>query len=125
MIEVVKSIIQTEHKYLILKRSSSSKFFPELWDFPGGKINLGEEVKEAVIREIAEETSLTIVPSKKLGDYHYTEHDTPIHFQIFSIASFNGEVKLSEEHSDFVWVSEKNLNKYELAPIVKLFFKLM
>jgi 8-oxo-dGTP diphosphatase len=125
MIEVAKSIIQKENKCLLLKRSSSSKFFPELWDFPGGKINPGEEVKEAVIRETEEETSLIIVPSKKVGDYHYTEHDTPIHFQIFSIISFNGEVKLSEDHSDFKWVSEQNLNKYNLAPIVKLFFKLI
>lgn len=125
MIEVAKSLIEKNNKYLLIKRSSSSEFFPGLWDFPGGKIKSGEDIKEALIREVKEETSLKITPNEKVGDFNYTENNTPIHFQIFSVKSFFGDVKLSQDHSEFVWVSKENLAKYDLTPIVKLFFNLI
>lgn len=124
MIEVSKSLIERNGKYLLLRRSSSSKFFPNLWDFPGGKTNPAEDTREALIRETKEETSLEITPDKKIGDFNYTENDVPIHFQIFSINNFVGDVKLSQDHSAFTWIPKKDLDKYDLAPIVKLFFNL-
>ncbi|CCV63626.1 MutT/nudix family protein [Alteracholeplasma palmae J233] len=43
-----------------------------VWGFPGGAIELGESAKEAVIREIKEETGLDIIPRKMIGVYtHY------------------------------------------------------
>ena len=124
MIEVAKALIKKEKGYLLLKRSSNSKFFPNLWDFPGGKIKPGEEAKEAVIREVNEETSLKIVPGEKIGDYDYVERGVSIHFQIFQVSSFRGNMKLSKDHGAAIWVLEKELGKYELAPIVKLVFRL-
>ncbi len=61
MIEVVKALIKKNEKYLLFKRHSDSKFFPGLWDFPGGKIEPGEDVTEALVKESKEETSLDII----------------------------------------------------------------
>jgi len=122
MIEVAKSLIKEKEKYLLLKRYSSSKFFPSLWDFPGGKIEPEENITEALIREAREETSLDIIPQEKVADFDYIENDVPVHFQIFSVESFSGDIRLSQDHSEFVWLSERDLSKYDLAAIVKLFF---
>jgi mutator protein MutT len=124
MIEVAKSLIKKNEKYLLLKRSSDSKFFPGLWDFPGGKIEPREDVTEALIREAKEETSLEIIPQEKIGDFDYIENDTPVHFQIFSVKNFSGDIKLSQDHSEFIWLSIEGLSKYDLAAIVKLFFNI-
>ncbi len=120
MIEVVKLLIKEKEKYLLLKRSSSSKFFPNLWDFPGGKIKLEEDTIEALTRETMEETSLEVTPQEKVGDFDCIENDIPIHFQIFSVENFSGDIKLSQEHSEFAWLSAEDLRKYDLSPIVKL-----
>ncbi len=122
MIEVAKSLIKKNEKYLLLKRTSSSKFFPNLWDFPGGKIEPEEGAKEALIRETKEETSLEIIPEKKIGDFDYTEDDILIHFQIFAVKKYTGAVALSKDHSDSMWFSRGDFKNYDLAPIVKLFF---
>ena len=123
--EVAKSLIKQDGKYLLLKRSSNSTFFPNLWDFPGGKVRPEEDTTSALIRETAEETSLNVTPGEKIGDYNYTEQHVPIHFHLFQVDTFEGDVQLSEDHSDSIWLSEEELDNYDLAPIVKLFFNLM
>ena len=60
MLEVSKSVISKEGKYLLLKRADHSRNFPSLWDFAGGKDDLGETPKESVVRETLEETCFEI-----------------------------------------------------------------
>lgn len=124
MIEVAKSLILKDGKYLVIRRAMSSKFFPGLWDFPGGKIEQGEDPDKAVIRETREETSLEVTVGEKLGDYDYTEKGNPIHFQIYSITKAGGKVKLSKDHTDHSWIAKEEMQNYDLAPIVKLYFNL-
>ncbi|OIO46270.1 MAG: hypothetical protein AUJ28_02830 [Parcubacteria group bacterium CG1_02_37_51] len=78
-----------------------------------------------MIRETNEETSLEIIPEEKIGDFNCTENDVSIHSQIFSVKNYSGEVKLSQDHSESMWLSKEDLEKYDLALIVKLFFNLM
>ncbi len=125
MIEVVKAILEKNGKILLIKRSLDSKFFPNLWDLPGGKIEPEEDSTSALVRETEEETSLKINSTKKLGEYQITEQDIPIHFQVFKVETFEGRVQLSKDHTDSIWISKTEMNNYELAPIVKLFFKIL
>lgn len=124
MIEVAKSVITRDKKVLLIKRSLESKFFPDMWDFPGGKREKEELAEEAVVRETEEETSLKIVVDKLIAEYNYTEQEHNIHFSIFSVKRFDEEVKLSKDHVDFAWVEEKDLEGYNLAPVVRLHYRL-
>jgi len=123
MKHLVKAIIKNEDKYPLLKRHFKSYFFPSQYDFPGGKIKEGEKAEYAIIREVKEETSLSIELGDIIGNYNFTKLDTALHFQIFETKSFIGEVKLSEDHTEAIWVSKKDLELYDLAPIVKLYFE--
>lgn len=122
MIEISKSVIQKNNKYLLLKRASHSKSYPDLWDFPGGKHDPGETTEQAVIRETKEETSYGIKPGKEIQkqEYHDEKHDLLFHYFIPEIIS--GDLKLSSEHSDFKWVSEEEMKNLDLSPSVRLFF---
>ena len=122
MKNLVKAIIKKEDKYLLIQRSFDSHFFPSMWDFPGGKIDKDEKPEDAIIREVKEETSLSIELGDKVGEYNFTKMETALHFQIFATKSFTGEVKLSADHSTAAWVGKKDLELYDLAPIVKLYF---
>ncbi len=123
MIKVAKAIITKENKFLLIKRSSQSKFFPELWDFPGGKIEPVEEPVESVKREVLEEISLKIIPNRLESEFDYTENDSLIHFWVYSVKSFTGKVTLSSDHTQSLWLSKEEMKNYQLAPIVKLYFK--
>ena len=57
-IEVVAAIIKKQDKIFITRRSYGE--FADMWEFPGGKIELGESREEALIREVKEEHELDI-----------------------------------------------------------------
>ena len=123
MINVVKSVIIKNDKMLLIKRSPASKFFPSLWDLPGGQLEQNEEALEGLKRETLEETSLNIEPDKLVCKFDYVEHDTKIIFQVFSIKSAAGNIKLSNDHTEFKWFSKEELKTSDLAPIVKMYLK--
>ncbi len=62
---VVLAVITYSHRVLIIRRALASAEMPGLiWAFPGGKVEDGETLEQAVIREVTEETGL------QLGDVH-------------------------------------------------------
>ena len=54
----VRVLVYHNNKLLILKRADSDKSDANLWDIPGGKIESGESVHNAIKRELFEETGL-------------------------------------------------------------------
>lgn len=122
MIEISKSVIKKDEKYLLLKRALHSKSYPGQWDFAGGKHDSGETPEQAVIRETKEETSYDIDPGVELKkeEYHDDNHDLLFHY--FEPEIISGNLKLSFDHSDFIWVTKEDLANFELHPSVKLFF---
>lgn len=100
---------------LLLKRSLSSKGNPGKWEFPGGKIDPGESFDEALLREVAEETGLTISLDGVAGT---AESDLPAWKVVYLILEGRaelGQVLLSEEHDDHVWVDPEELPTVDLA----------
>ncbi|MES3032348.1 MAG: NUDIX domain-containing protein [Patescibacteria group bacterium] len=111
----VKIILQNkEGKYLVLFRSFESKPKPhrEYWDMPGGRINLGFPLFENLKREVMEETGLEITGEPKLvtaQDILKDKHVVRLTYSGFA----DGEVRLSEEHSDYKWLSLQEISNLE------------
>ncbi len=121
MINVAKAVIEDSGKYLLIKRSSSSKFFPSKWDFPGGKVDVGERFEESVVREVKEETAMKIRVGKLIFEGRINENNKNIHYKVYSIENFEGEIILSLDHSKFKWASKEEILGLEITPFVKLF----
>lgn len=83
--------------------------------FPGGHIEPGESFVESVIREVREETGLTIVQPKLCGTKQFqTKKGERYVVFFYKTNRFSGELKSSEEGEVF-WIPRTDLHKYTLC----------
>lgn len=120
-------IVDKDCKILIIKRAvRKEKAYPGLWDLPGGGVEEGETLQEAAAREVVEETGLEIKPARDyFYVYHYEDKDLYVYGMISE--SKNAAVTLSDEHTEFRWISKDEYKNFEYTPSVgatiKEFFK--
>ena len=112
-IEVVAAIIYKDEAYFATQRGYGE--FEGMWEFPGGKIEPGEERVEALKREIDEELAVEIVVEELVCtvEYDYPNFHLTMHCYFCSIA--NGEVELLE-HKSARWLRRDELNEVEWLP---------
>ena len=96
-------VINDSDEVLLLKRTENDDFEPNTYGFAGGKIEEGENPKQAAARELGEEAgiALTVDGLTHLGQIE-NDDNTISHYYA---ARYNGEVKISDEHSDSEWVA--------------------
>lgn len=115
MIKVVAALIENDGRVLIAKRSTGDPNVLGKWEFPGGKVELEEDEKYAIEREILEEFELKIKAKEFLVN-NVCEYPTKtVDLRLYSCDYVGGEFKL-HDHSEIVWADKNELLKYELAP---------
>jgi 8-oxo-dGTP diphosphatase len=84
---------------------------------PGGFVNEGEKVEDTAVREMTEETNLTIEPTDILGVYSDAKRDPRGH--VISIVFIGkiiaGEVRAGDDADSFEWVSYKELKNKQIV----------
>jgi 8-oxo-dGTP diphosphatase len=83
--------------------------------FPGGHVEPGEAFTDSVVREVREETGLTVESPRLCGvkQFHTDEGERYVVF-LYKTNKFFGELKSSREGRVF-WIKREELEKYELA----------
>ena len=113
IVAVVAVIRNKEGKYLLLKRSKKETAYPGLYTFPGGKVEDNDSIEETLEREVLEETGLVLKTRKiLLKDISFIRPDNQT-VKIFSYlcdVDKNEPVIISEEFTDYKWVSPKELS---------------
>lgn len=113
IVVAVKGVIVCEGKVLILKRSSFDKTGANTWEFAGGKLEFGEDLKCALYREIMEETGMKADSHDLLYASTFKTHPHRQVIILNYLCSVNDcDVTLSCEHSEYQWVGKKELEKY-------------
>ena len=116
----VRGIIRNDSgEILIVKRHPKSKTDPEMWELPGGKVERGEFFADALVREIKEETNLDV----EIGDFceavqNDYSHKRTVQLMMYLI-NVKGEVKISEEHTEFMWASIEKIKTLEISTSLK------
>ena len=114
-------IKRTDGCLLIVKRSPSDKHNPNLWEAPGGKIDVGQGLSQSLVREILEETGLNVRLTQDIAYFHdYSIEDGRYkgyrYVALYHLAfTDEEEVVLSEEHVDYSWVRHYELPLYDLT----------
>jgi 8-oxo-dGTP diphosphatase len=125
-IKVTCAIIMFNKKILVVQRSENMKL-PLKWEFPGGKIENGEEEEDCIRREIKEELNITIDLITRLSPSHYDYPTFSIELIPFVANYLDGEIKLTE-HKQYLLLEKEDLARLDWAeadiPILNEFLKL-
>lgn len=115
-VSAVGCVVEKSGQILFLQRSLGSAC-PSVWGIPGGKIEEGETPQEAVVRELFEETAITMELEKlspvvtlfiKKPQGHYPYH------MFFYPCEELCKVLLSDEHVAYKWVSLEQMSRFSL-----------
>ena len=110
---VLTGILKDEDLYLVVKRNENDDLYPGAWEFPGGHLEEGETLKDGLKRELKEEIGFEKEINPIITHY-YDEvkeknnelvHNLEIDF-IVNVKKDEIEIKLSEEHCDYKWVTK-------------------
>ncbi len=116
----VRGIIKNNaNEILIVKRHPKSRTDPEMWELPGGKVEKGEFFADALVREIKEETNLDV----NIGDFAEAIQNDYMHKRTVQVMMYlcdvKGEVKISDEHTDWMWVDLEKIKGLEISTSLK------
>ena len=114
-VPVVCAVIEREGRVLIAQRPPH-KQLPLKWEFPGGKVEPGEDPTAAIIREIHEELHCTVTVAKQLPSFIHDYKTVVIEMIPFRCTLSPGSPDpLQQEHTALAWVSLTDLRTYDLA----------
>ena len=115
-IRVAVALMIDRHGSLLLGRRGADKPYPLLWEFPGGKIETGEEAAAALRRELQEELAIDaeIGPRLSAERNQYDDGRTFL-VEYFLVTRWNGEL-VNIEFEALAWVRPEELLRYEILP---------
>lgn len=110
---VITGILKDDDLFLVVKRNEDDNLYPGAWEFPRGHLEDGESLKDGLKRELKEEIGFTD-DFNPIITHYFDEvkqknneliHNLEIDF-IINVDSSKINVKLSNEHCDYKWVTK-------------------
>ncbi|RAK22062.1 8-oxo-dGTP diphosphatase [Anoxybacillus vitaminiphilus] len=114
-VRVVGAVIYNEENAILCALRSPEMSLPNLWEFPGGKIEKDERPEETLVREIQEELGCTIEVYEKIEEVHHEYPNVIVNLLTYKAKIVEGEPK-AKEHAELKWVPLQDLNSLEWAP---------
>ena len=112
-VKVVAAIIRNNNKIFATQRGYGE--FKDGWEFPGGKVEVGETPECALIREIQEELDTKISVGEKLDCVEYDYPTFHLSMECFWAEIISGDLVL-KEHEAAKWLSKDELDSVEWLP---------
>jgi len=113
---VTAAVIRRDSKVLIACRKPE-KLLGGLWEFPGGKIQDGEDLSSCLKREICEELAATVSVGKSLGTYRHAFTHFRITLHAFECSLATEDEPENLEHSALAWVHPEQLINYPMGKV--------
>ncbi|MBV0932705.1 Nudix family hydrolase [Marinobacterium weihaiense] len=121
LIHVAAAVIRDRRGHILIARRPDDKHQGGLWEFPGGKVEPGEPVADALARELQEELGIRVTSARPLIliPHHYP--DKSVLLDVWDVDDFEGEAH-GAEGQPVCWVAPNKLDAYAFpaanAPIV-------
>ena len=114
MTDVVAALIWEGERFLACQRPAN-KARGLLWEFVGGKVEAGETLPEALIRECREELDITVDPRDVFMEVIHEYPDLTVRLTLFNAVIAEGTPK-ALEHNDIRWIKTSQIDELEFCP---------
>jgi 8-oxo-dGTP diphosphatase len=119
--QVTAAFIEKNHKILLALRKAGKHMGPK-WEFPGGKVDPGEDPKQALRRELEEEFSIEAEIGEYLGSARFRENRLDLEILLYRVGSIAGDFLL-REHETIRWVEPAQVEAYDLVDSDRKLFR--
>lgn len=114
-IKVVAAIIENENEEILCALRSPEMSLPNLWEFPGGKVESDESLFEAIEREIHEELDCKVKAIDLFGENTHEYEKVIVNLIGIKCKLIDG-IPVAREHSKLVYLNKENLSSLVWAP---------
>lgn len=112
---IVCGAILNKEKKIFLARRKAEKKLGGFWEFPGGKLEHGEELEAALKREIKEELTIDINITKLLHIKPYVYDHGAVLILFYLCDYVSGDITL-KDHDTYEWCAAHELEQHNLLP---------
>lgn len=113
------ALIVRDGRVLALRRAPDNTAGPGLWETVSGRIEQGEAPRAAAVREIAEETGLSVRVEERPWDaYPALRRGHPMIVIVYRASYVAGEVQISHEHDAFAWLDPEEFAARSTLPLL-------
>ena len=103
-LHVVIGILRDKQGRFLITLRDQNKHKGGLWEFPGGKVEQGEDSRGAISRELREEISIDVVDIEHFMDVFYDYEDLNVFLEVFNVTNYRGRAAASEGQRQ-TWIS--------------------
>nr|WP_172597115.1 8-oxo-dGTP diphosphatase MutT [Legionella spiritensis] len=122
---VAVAVIRDKNHRILITRRALHDSHGGFWEFPGGKLEDGEDARQALYREIREEVGIEIITSHFLGDINHQYENKSVTLSIFMVEHFKGHAQCLESQIDLRWVDQAELPGYQFPAANYAIFSLI
>ncbi len=102
IVEVSAAVLQRNDGSFLLAQRPAGKIWPGYWEFPGGKVELGETAYHALVRELREELGITVETAYPWLTRVFTYPHATVRLSFFRVTAWSGDLH-PHEGQDFSW----------------------
>ncbi|WP_078410118.1 (deoxy)nucleoside triphosphate pyrophosphohydrolase [Priestia abyssalis] len=114
-VKVVGAVSINKQSEILCALRSPNMSQPNVWEFPGGKIEEGESPEESLVREIKEELGCTVKVYELIEDVVHEYPNITVHLLTYRTKIVNG-TPTAKEHAEIKWMALEELSSLQWAP---------
>ena len=111
-IHVAVGIIYNLQQQILIAKRAEHKHQGGCWEFPGGKVETGETVRQALYRELQEEIGIEVVTASPLMTINHNYSDKQILLDVWQVTEFTG-IARGNEGQAVHWVNIEECSDYQ------------
>lgn len=113
-VRVVAAVVEREGRYLVTQRRSSA-VLPDLWEFPGGKVEPAETDEVALAREFRERLGAEVEVGEVISTVEHAYERYTVDLRLYDCKLVGDELHASAV-AQYRWLSSAEFDEYEFTP---------